>query len=303
MSLIPSESYSFPDHFTTTRAASRKPKNVEPEPAEPPLKKPAIVALPNPPPQPAPKPVAVGENPEPMRKVAPPAPNPALRRATASPPRVTEPPVRKIALPPTLKPKVRWNNRAPAMDPPPAAHNGNGAFPESLMPPAENVIQMKPQPPAPRPRVMPRPENLFPPKPTPIAPAPKPISAPPPPKPAAVIRPTQPVQPVPAPRARENPRPMAVSNPQADFFEAFAQGGESAISKRSHNAKMRRFVVCESIAVGALLPLAILGLSLRLDNFALHWIMNVLTIIAAVAAAVIPIVFFAATPTFPEIDQ
>lgn len=96
---------------------------------------------------------------------------------------------------------------------------------------------------------------------------------------------------------------MAVSNPQADFFKAFAQGGESAISKRSHKARMRGFVVCESIAVGALLSLAILGLSLRLDNFALHWIMNVLTIIAAVAAAVIPIVFFAATPTFPEIDQ
>src|ERR1700757_5233215 len=74
MSLIPRESYRFPDHFTVTRSASRKPKDIDPEPepelepeleadfepapVEPPRKKPAIVALPNPKPQSRPQPVS-----------------------------------------------------------------------------------------------------------------------------------------------------------------------------------------------------------------------------------------------------
>jgi hypothetical protein len=296
MSLIPSESYSFPDHFTTTVAGSRKPKNIEPEPEaepfEPPRKKPTIVALPNPKPQPPPAPVAARQNPEPVRKVS--APNPALRRAAALPPRISEPPVRKIALPPTLKPKVRWNTRAPAMDPASTPNNGNRAEhvpQESLMPPAENVIQMKPpQPVARPPRVMPRPENV------PVAPPARPVSAPPPPKPMPVAR--HPVQPV-----RDNPSPMAPANPQADFFEAFAQSGETAIPKRRRKAKMRRFIVYQSIALSILLPLAYLGLTFRAENAVLHWAMNILTIAAAFAAALIPILFFAATPTLPEIER
>ncbi len=298
MSLIPSESYSFPDHFTNTVAGSRKPKNIEPEPeaepVEPPHKKPTIVALPNPKPQPVPAPVAVRQNPE--RKVTPPAPNPALRRAAAPPLRISEPPVRKIALPPTLKPKVRWNTRAAAMDPASAPNNGNRAEyvpQEPLMPPAENVIQMKPEQLIARPpRIMPRPRNV------PVAPPVKPVSAPPP-KPIPVAkRPVQPVPPV-----RENPPTMVAANPQADFFEAFAQSGETAISKRRRKAKVRRFIVYESIALGILLPLAFLGLTFRSENAVLHWTMNISTIAAAFAAALIPILFFAATPTLPEIEQ
>src|SRR5205085_4596265 len=151
MSLIPSESYSFPDHFTSTVASSRNPKHVEPEPEpiEEPPPMPSIVALPNPEPQPAPAPIVARENPEPPRKAAPPVPNPALRRVSAPPPRISEPPIRKIALPASLKPKVRWNNRAPAMDPAPNGNNGNGNGAEHvaqnpLMPSAQNVIQMKP---------------------------------------------------------------------------------------------------------------------------------------------------------------
>src|SRR6516162_6730227 len=283
MSLIPSESYSFPDHFTSPVAASRKPKNVEsePEPVETRRKKPAIVALPSRKrePPPTPRPVMGREDPEPVR------------RATAPPPRIFEPPVRKIALPPTFKAKVHLNTRAPAMDPSSAANNGNGAehisF-ESLMPSLENVIQMQP-PTLARPlRIMPRPENLMPQNPVPVAPPPKPVPA------AAVARPAPPVQ---APIARENLRPAVASNPQADSFEMFAQGGETALSKR------RRIIVCESIAVGVLLPLAILWLSLRPANVVLYWIMNILTIAAAVAATIIPIFFFALTPTLPEIER
>ncbi len=222
MSLIPSESYSFPDHFTRTVTPSCKPKNEESEAAslETRRKKPSIVALPSPKAQPAP--ATSPENSEAVRsEPTVPVPNPALRRASAPPARIPEAPARKIPLPPTLTPKVRWNTRALA----------------------QNVIQMKPA------------------------------------------------------------RPVAVSNPPVDFFEKFAQSGETALWKRRRKAKMRRFIACESAALAVLLLLAILGVSRHPDNVALVWIMNILTIASAVAAALIPILFFALTPTLPESER
>ena len=82
-------------------------------------KKPSIVALPGPKPQPAP--ATSPENSEAARsKPAVPVPNPALRRASAPPPRIREAQVRKIPLQPTLKPKFRWKMRAQAMGPAPS---------------------------------------------------------------------------------------------------------------------------------------------------------------------------------------
>jgi len=313
MSLIPSESYSFPEHFTTTRAASREPKMVEteaePEAIEPPPQKPAIVALPNQKPRSAPTPIpaVAKENASPLQRVAPPVPNPALRRSSAPPPRIPAPPMRKIALAPTLKPTVRWNNRAPAMHPgPPVANNGNGNGSEPIVRevpplPARNVIQMRP--PAP-PQVLPRPvvpesvdtppETLWPQNPLQMAPT---EAKPSPPAPKA--RPAQP-RPVPQPAA---PTPARLAVPQADFFEAFAESNQVVVWKRRRTEKMRRFIVCESIAVGVLLPLAAVGLLFHPENAGLHWILNILTISAAVVSALIPIIFFAATPTLPQIEQ
>lgn len=292
MSLIPSESYSFPDHFTSTVVPSRKPKSEQPEPAplETPRKRPAIVPLPSPQEQPAP--MVRRENSEAVRSKAPaPAPNPALRRVSAPPPRIPEAPVRKMPLPPTLKPKVRWNMRAPAMDPTPIAKNGAEQIPHAPpIAPAQNVIQM-------RPARVPRPPRMMPP------PQAETIQNPIPEPPAKPVAPVMPATPVQAQSLQESPRPAAVSNPQADFFETFAQTGETALSKRRRKAKMRRFIVCESAAVAVLLPLAILGLSHHPNNVALVWIMNISTITSAVAAALLPIFFFAFTPTLPEIER
>ena len=357
MSLFPSESYSFPDHFTVTRAASRKPKNVEPEPEPeafepPPPKAPRIVALPNPEPQAELEEVMephaeveelvaevvapiVEQKPE-RRKIAP--PNPALRRASAPPPRITEPPVRKIALPASLKPKVRWNNRAPAMNAVPpvtnnsngngnGSSNGNGNGAEEIqrpMPPPmamRNVIQMKTPVPPPRPpQIVPRPENFV--RPAKPVPAPRPappvrpenfarkqpapvVPARPVPAPKAIPRPAprSAAPPVPPPPAKPAPRAVAIPAPQADFFEMFAENGESSFIERRRKEKMRRFMVCEGVTVGILLPLMILGLTLDTPNVALRWILNILTISTAVAAALIPILFFALTPTLPEIER
>ena len=293
MSLIPSESYSFPDHFTRTVVPSRKPKKEESAPV--PLdtrQRPAIVPLPSPQAQPAP--VVRRENPEPVRSKPPvPAPNPALRRVNAPPPRIPEVPVRKMSLPATLKPKVRWNMRAPAMDPAPIADNGAEQIPHAPPIPAQNVIQM-------RPARVPRPPRMMPPP--PAVTIQNPIPEPPvePVEPAESAEPATPIQ---AQSVQELPRGAAVSNPQADFFEAFAQTGETALSKRRRKTKMRRFVVCESVAVAVLLPLVILGLAYHPASIALVWIMNIFTLTSAVAAALLPIFFFAVTPTLPEIER
>ena len=83
----------------------------------------------------------------------------------------------------------------------------------------------------------------------------------------------------------------------------FAQTGETALSKRRRKTKMRRFLVCESVALAVLLPLVILGLSHHPGNVALVWVMNISTITSAVAAALLPIFFFAFTPTLPGIER
>ena len=205
MSLIPSESYNFPDHFTRTVVPSRKPKN---EAA-------------------------------------------ALRRVSAPPLRIPDAPVRKMPLPPTLKPKVRWNTRAPAMDHPSLTSENGTASVAPIM-----AAQM---------------------------------------------------QSVPA-----KPRPAAVSNPRADFFAMLAQTREiamlaqtreTALSNQRRKMKFHRFIVCESAALGAVLALAIVGVSFHPTNAAVAWIINIFAIASAVTAALIPIIFYAFTPTLPEIER
>src|SRR3984893_15103427 len=122
MSLIPSESYSFPDHFTSTVTPSRKPKEEKKEKVEASPKKPKIVALPDPtpmlieqesqffaeeqpiepvqpmieslPPKPARRVEPFRPQPLPAAPVALPVrprqvqPNPAMLRATAPPPKM-----------------------------------------------------------------------------------------------------------------------------------------------------------------------------------------------------------------------
>jgi hypothetical protein len=313
MSLIPSESYSFPDHFTSTVVPGRRQKQEKAQ------KKPAIVALPDPEPEIVALPdseadfFAEQENVEVIEPVKvpvapvpvprPPVPNPALRRANAPPPRIPDaPPVKKIPLPPTLKPKVRWNNRAPATDPAAMRNNGRNGNSNGLSevipppPPAQNVIPMKPAKPARPPQMIPTPVMMK----LPAAPPPAPPSTP---KVLSVQKAARPVQP-PAPPLKPKPAaPSAVVNRQADFFEMFEEDGYSAAARRRKQMKLRRFIACEAAVLAVLLPLVILGLTLNVSSPALRWAMNIFTIAAAVAAAIVPIMFYAFTPTLPELER
>jgi hypothetical protein len=301
MSLIPSESYSFPDHFTSTVTPSRNPKEEKPGrgTAEKLGKRPSIVALPDPEPVLSEPETIPEESPVEPAPLAPPTvepvrskvmlPNPALRRVNAPPPRIPEPLVRKSPVPPTLKPKMRWNNRAATVDPSTLGNHVNGSADAVRELPVQNVIPMRavklqPPPPRPAPRapIMQEAAQLPPVKSIPVA---------------AQARLTQ-VQPLP-----QKPRPAAVPSPQADFFEMFDESGQMAAIKQRRKLKFRRFIVCEAGALAVLLPLVVLGLALNISAPALRWIMNIFTIAAAVAAAVIPIVFYAFTPTLPELER
>jgi len=141
------------------------------------------------------------------------------------------------------------------------------------------------------------------------------ISAPAPKTPAPVrkviqmpVTPVVPVSPAAlertaAPAIPKRKPQLTVTTSQPDFFELFAQNGDRTLAARRRKMKMRRFIVYESIAVAILLPLAILGIMQHPSNAILIWILNVSTIAAAFAAALIPILFYAATPTLPEIDR
>jgi hypothetical protein len=337
MSLIPSESYSFPDHFTTTVTPSRKPKEEEKEKVEPPPTKPRIVALPDPPAEQSPmlmeqesqffaedqpmeqvQPVAETMQPKPARRIEPfrpqpspppapvapmhtkpPPPNPAMLRATAPPPKIPDSPIRKMPFPSSLKPKVRWNHRAPAMESAPIRQESVESAPVA---PPPNIIPMQPKPanappvrpmqPGPRPAPTARPAQQAPAMREPFRPAAPPLK----PAPSAPEKRLVQAKPV------VQKRPVA-PNQQADLFEMFAESGQEAATRRRRQMKFRRFIACEVAALVVLVPLVILGFTLSITSPALHWLMNLFTIASAISAAVIPIVFYAFTPTLPELER
>jgi hypothetical protein len=336
MSLIPSESYSFPDHFTSTVTPSRKQKEEGKEKVKAPPTKPKIVALPDLPAGPSSmlmeqesqffaedqpmkqvQSVVESMQPKPTRRIEPfrprvaptPSvapvsarplpPNPAMLRATAPPAKIPDPPIRKMPFPSSLKPKVRWNNRAPAMEPAPVRQESIESAPVA---PPPNIIPMQPKPatapparpmqPAPRPAPTARPAQQAPAIREPFRPAAPPAKA----APSAPEK--RPVQAKPIVQKR----PVA-PNQQADLFEMFAESGQEAAMRRRRQMKFRRFIACEVAALVVLVPLVILGLTRSITSPALHWLMNLFTIAAAISAAVIPIVFYAFTPTLPELER
>ncbi len=80
----------------------------------------------------------------------------------------------------------------------------------------------------------------------------------------------------------------------------FEMPAELYREKGRRKTKFTRFIICESVTLAILLPLAILGLGRVFSDPTLVMLINILTIAAAVTAALIPILFFALTPTLPR---
>ena len=65
-------------------------------------------------------------------------------------------------------------------------------------------------------------------------------------------------------------------------------------------SKMIGFIIAEASAIGSLLLIGSIALSFKSADPALLLSINILTITAAVAVAVIPIAFFAIAPILPR---
>jgi len=79
-----------------------------------------------------------------------------------------------------------------------------------------------------------------------------------------------------------------------------SQETDQAQLNARRRAKFTAFVISESAALAILLPLLVLGTLRRFSDPALATSLNVLTIAAAAAVAIIPILFYALTPTIPS---
>ena len=82
---------------------------------------------------------------------------------------------------------------------------------------------------------------------------------------------------------------------QAPMSDQNAKSG--LLLRRRH--KVIGFLIAEASAIGLLLLVGSLAVSLRLTDTTLVLSINVLTIAAGVAVAVIPIIFFAVAPVLP----
>jgi len=68
-------------------------------------------------------------------------------------------------------------------------------------------------------------------------------------------------------------------------------------------SKLINFLIAEASAIGLLVLLGAIALSLKPTDPTLAWSINIVTIAAAAAVALIPILFFAIAPVLPRADR
>jgi hypothetical protein len=266
MSLIPDESYSFPDHFVRT-VRSRKQKKerslppatrqgplceVDPEP---------VVQQEAAPDENVPVPV------QPESELSP-ASVPAAPVAQEKPPRTFIPALVH------LKRKVRYNTHLTAAEASSAGENE---------PPAHGLINGNTEKHEPeRPRVpVQRPLQV--PSVHPVLPA---------------IQASSPSPPVPV-----RPIPVVREAAPEEQHTEFELTDPFSLSAEKWSRKFVRFVICEGTVLVILALVATLGLLKEFSGqTGMFWI-NTLTITAAVAATLIPIFFYAIGPTLPRDEQ
>lgn len=74
---------------------------------------------------------------------------------------------------------------------------------------------------------------------------------------------------------------------------------ESEVDRR-HRRKVIGFIIAEASAIGLLLGGGAIAVLVRITDSTLAWSINILTIAAAAAVALIPIMFFGIAPVIPR---
>ena len=77
---------------------------------------------------------------------------------------------------------------------------------------------------------------------------------------------------------------------------------QSPISQR-HRNKVVGFIIAEASAIGLLLLFGTFAVSLKPADPTLALSINIVTIMAAAAVAIIPIIYFAVAPVLPREDR
>ena len=72
---------------------------------------------------------------------------------------------------------------------------------------------------------------------------------------------------------------------------------------RRRRRKIVAFMISEALAIGVLLLAGALAVSSRAADVSLSRALNIATIAAAAAVALIPIIFFAVAPVLPRLDR
>ena len=80
------------------------------------------------------------------------------------------------------------------------------------------------------------------------------------------------------------------------------QNGNAPLLQR-RRGKLMRFIIAEASAIGVLLLAATFALSSHPVDSALVSAMNIVTIVAAAAVAMLPIIFFAIAPILPRAER
>lgn len=289
MSLIPSESASFPDLLGRRLGASKKsnwrvPAVPEVEAKAPPVPQPQPAAAnpvvqPAPPqkriePQPLPKPAAA----LPVEAPLPPSPAKLERRVLHREPASDTP-----APEPEEAAKVRMKTPAKTALPNPARPHeiaGEGArapIPSPRMPLAK---------PRQRPRPVLQPRDFSPP------------AAPLPNEPVAPLVKSRPIMAIPLAPLRPSPVAQEIEEPVYNGDDLWDTPLPAL--QRRRRGKMIRFVVIELTTIGIMIFCANMALSYRSADDPMGLLAKILTIAAAVASAVIPILFYGLPDTLPR---
>jgi len=91
--------------------------------------------------------------------------------------------------------------------------------------------------------------------------------------------------------------PVPLPDSSVEQFD-FEEDAAAPFLRQRRRKKLARFFLYEFLAIAVLVPSAAVVLSRDLSSPALVMLMNVLTISAAVVAAIIPILVFAIGPAF-----
>jgi hypothetical protein len=284
MSLIPNESYSFPEDFEWTVRGSKKP---EEKVSLPPATGPRPLN------EPAPEPPAVRPELTRQLQAAPPQAKPEKQKSVRRipPPIIREKP-RSIAPVPSVVRREPARNNIPAV-----VHlKRKVRYNAHLVAPERSPESKAAVPPASLINGAPKQKPQLPQTPGPIQhpvaiPTPRPAATR---VPASSPRPNVPVAPVPAASAPAIPAEEQIEFELSDVAPSYP---------RRWSRKRVRFLVCEGIAIAALMLFAILGLLRTFSGRSAGLYINILTIAAAVAATLIPILFFAIGPTLPRDDR